>query len=204
MIAWVTNRLVLLGLCLALLAASAARAGPPPAFALPVTFVRQQTSMWCWLAVVEMAMLFKAGSSPPQCRMIEIAFDLNQNHCCRSRACAGRGGSLEDMQRLLSRLGRQARLTPPSNSARELYSLLTSRKVVIARLVPRQRGGIRIGGSGRGHTVVLRGMRFTPFRQAGRVITLPIVLINDPQYPGPIEVPYPDVAATWRRSLIVD
>lgn len=183
-------------------------AAPPRPVSVPVPHIMQRTSMWCWLAVAEMVVRYKHwGRGPSQCQLMEIGLAMPPGRCCRNpRACL-RGGTLKEIMRIINHFnGRSTALGPPASPG-ELYSLFSRNQVIIARLVQSKRPGIRIGGPPPGHVVVLRGLGYEqvvfksprgPIRRLA-----PVVLINDPQFPHPIKVPYPDVISNWERSILV-
>lgn len=171
-----------------------------------VPFVRQHTGMWCWLAVAEMALRYKKGASPPQCRLADLAFALPPGSCCKPGRCQ-KGASLNVIKELLAKRGVKSRLQGPEISFEEVYNLLEKRNIFIVRLVRRSRSMIRVGPKSLGHVVVLRGVRFVPPPPRSPLAIqnrpMPLVLINDPRFFRPIEVPFVDVASNWEGMLVV-
>lgn len=201
-----TWRLAAAAVCLLLMPALASARAQAPVI-LQVPHVQQQSVWWCWAAVVEMTLRYRTGSSPPQCRLAEMAFAQRPGACCRTRGCQ-KGASLNEMQALLTGLGLRASLQAPPAGPAGLRALIKRNAVVIARLVRRDGGSIRMGAKPPGHVVVLRGMRAVPAPPgtppSRRGSGLSLVLINDPNFPRPIEVAFPDVASNWERLLVVE
>ena len=171
-----------------------------------VPFVRQQTALWCWLAVAEMALRYKKGASLPQCRLADLAFRMTPGACCKPGKCQ-KGASLTVVHALLAYMGVKSRPQGPEISSDEVYRLLKQGRIFIVRLVRRDRGPIRVGPKSVGHVVVLRGMRFVPAPPGSPLArqnkALPLVLINDPSFLSPIEVPFPDVISNWEGMLVI-
>ena len=191
---------------------TSAVAAEPAAIRQPVSLnvphVRQQSANWCWLAVAQMVIGYKQwGASPSQCRLLEIGFGYPQNYCCGWQSRCDRGGTLEEIGRIVEYYsGRQVFLGPPIEPE-ELYQVLSNGDVVIARIVvPPSQGGPTAGPAG--HTVVIKGIRWAQgtVSQGGQSFqaVVPMILVNDPSQATTVEATYDELARYWEKSIIVD
>jgi hypothetical protein len=112
------------------------------------------------------------------------------------------------MRALFERLGLNARLADGIAEPRQIHRMLREGAVVIARMLHTERGIVRIGPRPMGHVVVISGIRPGPGpgkpRGRGPTHGPPLLLVNDPRYPGPLEAAYPAFIRHWERSLVVE
>lgn len=172
----------------------------PPPVVLNVPLELQQTPVWCWAAVTQMAIEYRRGSSLEQCQILERVHGLPPGACCMPPMlqCAHAAQGLQDIQRILLALGGVMSDHTPPLQPMQLYSILRQGDPVIVHIMSSMVSS---------HVVIARGMRFqmqavmTPFGPSYRIV--PIVLVNDPLSFIPSEVPYERFSGIWMDALIV-
>ncbi len=176
--------------------------GPPPPVLLNVPLVRQQTPVWCWLAVSEMAMQYRnMGASAKQCEIMEIGYGLAPGTCCANpQACARPASGMHEVQNVIARFGGVLTAWTLPQDPATLYRLLQADRPVIAQFR---------SSAASTHVVVVRGMRFQTVQTGYHPIYgpiyshVPMVLVNDPLGVFPQEIAYANLAALWVDSLII-
>jgi len=149
-----------------------------------VPFHRQQTMVWCWVAVAKMiAEFYGKQPVPDQCRMLQIQYGAP---CCDAPELCARPGYLAEIQALVSRFGgRMSELAAPTN-AFVLYEAMRRGPIIMHT---RQ---------GSGHVVVTTGIRI----ERSPIGPLAMVSINDPFF-GRYEVDFPQLMQVWTAALVV-
>ncbi|MFH1047796.1 MAG: papain-like cysteine protease family protein [Patescibacteria group bacterium] len=167
---------------------------------LNVPLVRQETPVWCWLAVSEMIIRYRnLGMSMRQCEMLEIGYGLPGGTCCGDpMRCQRTGYGMQEVQLVLAQFGGVVAMhTPPLNPI-QLYGALQSGHPVIVQ--------IRSGQTS-SHVIVIRGMRFEPQMMmtpyGPQMGVQPMLLVNDPLGFMPAEVPFEQLVRIWMDSLII-
>ncbi len=153
----------------------------PPPIDIPIQNIRQETNVWCWVAVSQQIIMYTQGpqSTPPQCALVAIANNTPPQTCCSGyNPLCVRTGSIPQIQGLIAHFGgRYSGVAPPADPM-TLYRTLSSGKPIILQV----RTGMQSA-----HVVVLRGMSFMP-TQYGRVE--PVLHINDPMAHFTQPLPY--------------
>lgn len=175
----------------------------PPPINLGIINVKQQTPVWCWLAVVEMIAHWKkksAISGPPhQCAMVSKANGFNQPICCASpyslspaakQACYRTGQTQEIMQLLQATGAGAATYNPPAHPM-VLYNTLNSGRPIILQVQSTPYSG---------HVVVLTGMAWqqTPYGVE------PVLFINDPLAHFTQPVRFQQLLPMWVAAIVVN
>jgi hypothetical protein len=163
----------------------------PPPVQLPVPLVTQETEVWCWLAVTEMALRYRGDSAAPrQCEIIASASKIPTSLCCNQPYACARTGSMSEIRLALARFGHvSSEFSPPVNFG-VLYRVISDGNPVIIDYE---------SGANSSHVVIARGMMFLT---AGDRIS-PMVLVNDPMASRPLWVPYKELRAKWISSITV-
>lgn len=158
---------------------------------LDVPLVTQQTEVWCWLAVTEMALLYRnRGIAPRQCEIIGAGRNVGSGLCCEQPLSCARTGTIREIRFALARFGNvSSEFAPPVNFG-VLYRVLRDGYPVII--------GYSTGANS-AHVVIARGMKI---HRSGSRVT-PMVLVNDPMASKPLWVPYKQLRETWLSSVAI-
>ena len=166
----------------------------PPPIDIPVQNIRQETQVWCWVAVAQQIIMYTQGpqGTPPQCALVAIANNAHPQACCSGyNPMCVRTGSIPQIQGLIAHFGgRYSGITPPADPM-TLYRTLSSGKPIILQV----RTGMQSA-----HVVVLRGMSFMP-TQYGHVE--PVLHINDPMAHFTQPVPFSNLIRIWMSAIVV-
>jgi hypothetical protein len=161
---------------------------------LGIANIPQQTSVWCWVAVVEQIIRWQNyGNGPDQCTLVSAANGFPQPFCCvpptspQHAASCVRTGSLQEIQGLIALFGGHYSSIAPPAHPNVLYNTLQSGRAIImaVRSSPYT-----------GHVVVLRAIVPAPD---------PLLIINDPMgwYGFSQPVPFSQLAQYWGAAIIV-
>lgn len=153
----------------------------------------QAEPVWCWVTTTQMALVYRNGSAPYQCRLVEVALGVPPGFCCsRPGFCQVAGQNMGSIRRLLDFYGVSSTYWPGQMSAQGLYDELEIGNPVIMQY----KSGITSS-----HVVVLRAMKWQVIKNK----CVPFVGVNDPLSFFSAWVPYSTVSGTlWVDSLIVE
>lgn len=160
---------------------------------LGIPNIRQQTQVWCWVAVAEQIIRWKnGGGSPSQAELVSIANGWPPQACPMAnnpmmlQACIRTGG-LHEIAGLIGAFSMSAAGFAPPAAWPLLYQTLAQRRPIILSVQATPYSG---------HVVVLRGIVPGPD---------PILLINDPMgWPGFFQgVPFSRLLQFWTGAIVV-
>jgi len=152
---------------------------------LDVPHIPQDTDVWCWAAVSEMVITYLSGTSPDQCRILEIGFGLH-GQCCGNEWACRTTGSFDQMAINVRYFAGGNTIGDGRMDERSVMGTLGSNMPIIA--------GLQSNPS-MGHVVVIRG-----FRTSNLGLEL---YVNDPLMQNPFWMTYAQFATHWQQSLIV-
>ena len=166
----------------------------PPPVDIPVRNIKQETQVWCWVAVAQQIIMYSRGPqrTPPQCALVAIANNAPPQVCCSGyNPMCVRTGSIQQIQLLIAHFGgRYAGVAPPTDPM-TLYRTLASGKPIILQV----RTGFQSA-----HVVVLRGMSFLPAPHGG---IEPVLHINDPMAHFTQPVPFSNLIRVWVSAIVI-
>ncbi|RAP56111.1 papain-like cysteine protease family protein [Oleiagrimonas sp. MCCC 1A03011] len=164
----------------------------PPPVDLGIQNLRQETPVWCWVAVARQIVMWTRGqpNTPPQCALVAAASHVPVQACCRFPTPCTRTGSLQEIQGLILHFGgHYSSISPPANPMAVYRTLASGRAIIMAvQSSPYS-----------GHVVVIRGMAWLPTPSGFQ----PVLYINDPMDYFTRPVPFVRFIRYWRAAIVV-
>ena len=186
------RRTFLLGGGAALLAPRIAAAQCAP-IDLGIVNLKQETPVWCWVAVAQQIILWKTGNQIPQCALAGMASSVPPAMCCGGHPACVHPAGLQQIQALIANFGFSLSHISPPAAPQAVYQTLAIGKAIIMAV---QSSPVM------SHVVVIRGMACHG--------PVPILYVNDPAsnmtnplpaFSGP--VPFQQLAQYWQAAIVV-
>lgn len=166
--------------------------GEPDPITLAIPHFEQETSYWCWAALVQQTIAWRNFGRPDQCQIVGMANaakEIQPFDCCTHKTDPGcnRPGNLPEIKAIIAAYGGRAESVSPPNSPEEVYNYLMNQKALIC--------GIKYDANNN-HIYLVKGIYWTNGEA--------ILVINDPATSAHRELPFKEARPTWMETLAVE
>ncbi|WP_417449866.1 papain-like cysteine protease family protein [Kordiimonas sp.] len=181
----ITRRRMLGGVLASILLPGAVEAQYAP-IDLGIPNIRQETPVWCWVAVAQQIIIWRRGNAPPQCALVAMANNRPPAFCCFGNPQCVVTGGLQQIQWLIAQFGATISTIQPPAGPTVIYNTLAQGRAIIM--------AVQSGNSG--HVVVIRGM----YIEHG----VPFLIVNDPMNMPFMSqpIPFQQLMPYWRAAIV--